>query len=163
MLLMKLLFLDIDGVITTHKSNYCLDPEKMELLGQILGRTGALIVISSSWRQTTLYDTKKALVDYDNPQVKGNPFLFTERVIGITPVLIIKNKYGGEWDGPASRGEEIEAYLKDHPCENYVILDDDTEMLPEQTAHFVHVNDEFGLMPTDVEKCVSILNADDDH
>lgn len=74
MLLMKLLFLDIDGVITTHNSNYCLDPEKMELLGQILGRTGALIVISSSWRQTTLYDTKKALVDYDNPQVKGISF-----------------------------------------------------------------------------------------
>lgn len=60
---MKLLFLDIDGVIATHKSNYCLDPEKMELLGQTLGRTGAFIVISSSWRQTTLYDTKKVLED----------------------------------------------------------------------------------------------------
>ena len=50
---------------------------------------------------------------------------------------------------PATRGEEIAAYLKDNPCDNYVILDDDRDMLPSQQAHFVPINDEFGLTDTE--------------
>lgn len=33
----KIIFLDFDGVITTLKSGWKLDPEKLELLGRILG------------------------------------------------------------------------------------------------------------------------------
>lgn len=53
----KLIFLDCDGVISTLKSGWHLDPEKLELLGKILEATGARIVVSSSWRWHTLEQT----------------------------------------------------------------------------------------------------------
>lgn len=154
----KLIFLDIDGVLDTYKSRYMLDPVLLERLGTILGRTGAWIVISSSWRCRNVPDTVEFLTDYDNPRVGSNPFPFTDKVVGITPILY--SVVEGDIDRPATRGEEIAAYLKDHPCDNYVILDDCDEMLPEQRPHLVLVNDEVGLTGKDVEKAVSILNQD---
>lgn len=50
---MKVIFLDFDGVITTEKSRWCLDKDKMLLLKRIVDATGAKIVISSSWRRLT--------------------------------------------------------------------------------------------------------------
>ena len=46
----KIIFLDFDGVITTLKSKWTIDNEKVELVKQICDATGAKIVISSSWR-----------------------------------------------------------------------------------------------------------------
>ncbi len=65
-------------------------------------------------------------------------------------------------DRPATRGEEIAAYLKVHFCDNYVILDDCDEMLRDQWPHLVLVNDEVGLTEADVEKAVGILNQTQD-
>lgn len=50
----KIVFLDFDGVITTLKSNWTIDNEKVELVKQICDATGAKIVISSSWRRYTV-------------------------------------------------------------------------------------------------------------
>lgn len=46
----KLIFLDIDGVLDTYASRYQLDPVLMARLGTLLERSGAKIVVSSSWR-----------------------------------------------------------------------------------------------------------------
>ena len=154
----KLIFLDIDGVLDTYKSHYMLDPVLMDRLGNILGRTGAWIVISSSWRCGNVPDTIEFMTDYDNPRVGSNPFPFTDRIVGITPILY--SIIDDDIDRPATRGEEINAYLKAHPCDNYVILDDCDEMLGDQRQHLVFVNDEIGLTDNDVEKAVSILNQE---
>ena len=53
----KILFLDFDGVVTTVKSHWRFDEEKMALLGTILDATDAKIVITSSWRRYSLMDT----------------------------------------------------------------------------------------------------------
>ena len=53
----KIIFLDFDGVITTLKSKWTIDNEKVELVKQICDATGAKIVISSSWRRYTLEQT----------------------------------------------------------------------------------------------------------
>lgn len=50
---MKVIFLDFDGVITTMKSRWNLCKEKMELVKEIVDKTDAKIVISSSWRHST--------------------------------------------------------------------------------------------------------------
>lgn len=55
---MKIIFLDIDGVISTEKSHYTLDKDACDLLGKIIDATDANIVISSSWRRNTVEDTK---------------------------------------------------------------------------------------------------------
>ncbi len=154
----KLVFLDIDGVLDTYKSHYMLDSVLLDRLGNILGRTGAWIVVSSSWRCENVPDTVEFLTDYDNPRVGSNPFPFTDRIVGVTPILY--TVVDDDIDRPATRGEEITAYLKAHPCDNYVILDDCDEMLGDQRPHLVLVNDEIGLTDNDVEKAVSILNQE---
>ena len=154
----KLIFLDIDGVLDTYKSHYMLDPVLLDRLGNILGRTGAWIVVSSSWRASNVPDTVEFMTDYDNPRVGSHPFPFTDKVVGVTPILY--SVVDGDIDRPATRGEEIAAYLKAHPCDNYVILDDCDEMLRDQWTHHVLVNDEVGLADADVEKAVAILNQD---
>ena len=156
----KLIFLDIDGVLDTYKSRYMLDPTLMDRLGLILGKTGAWIVISSSWRCNNVPDTIDFMTDYDNPRVGSNPFPFTDRIVGVTPILY--SVVEGDIDRPATRGEEIAAYLKQHPCDNYVILDDCDEILHAQIPHLVLVNDDVGLTIEDVEKAVSILNNSED-
>ena len=152
----KLIFLDLDGVLDTYKSHYILDPVLMDRLGNILGRTGAWIVISSSWRCGNVPDTIEFMTDYDNPRVGSNPFPFTDRIIGVTPILytVVDN----DIDRPATRGEEISVFLKGHPCDNYVILDDCDETLRDQRSHLVLINEEVGLTDKDVEMAVSILN-----
>lgn len=152
----KLIFLDIDGVLDTYKSRYQLDPVLMGRLGTLLARTDAQIVVSSSWRSNDLAGTVEFMTDPDNPSVGTNPFPFTDKVIGITPILY--SVVDGDIDRPATRGEEIAAYLKDHPCDNYVILDDCDEMLPDQWGHLVLVNDEVGLTDSDVKKAAALLN-----
>lgn len=128
----------------------------MAHLGTLLEKTGASIVISSSWRAQDVPGTVEFMTDPDNPSVGGHPFLFTDKIVGVTPILF--SVIDGDIDRPATRGEEIAAYLKVHSCDNYVILDDDRDMLPTQWSHFVPINDEYGLTEADVEKAVLILN-----
>lgn len=154
--MIKLIFLDIDGVLDTYSSRCQLDPVLMERLGVLLERTCAKIVISSSWRSNDIASTLEFITDPENPRVGSNPFPFTDKVVGITPIIFTMKD--GEIDGPATRGEEIAAYLETHPCNNYVILDDCNEMLPNQQSHFVLIDDEYGLTDADVKKAISILN-----
>jgi hypothetical protein len=55
---MKLLFLDIDGVLNSHDQHpngYCgIHPEKVMLLNGIVEKTNCKIVISSAWRYMIL-------------------------------------------------------------------------------------------------------------
>ena len=68
---MKVLFLDIDGVLNTPKSirqygvDY-IDPILVALVSNIVGATGAKIVLSSTWRlqMKDLEIVQAALADY---------------------------------------------------------------------------------------------------
>lgn len=64
-------------------------------------------------------------------------------------------------DLSASRGIEIEGWLNDHAHDNdYIIVDDDRDMLPEQIkgGHFHHVNSAIGLDYNFVEFCYARQN-----
>ena len=137
---MKYLFLDIDGVLN-HEDWYvnkvkaykkghvhwwedCFDPECVKRLNQILDETGARLVVSSSWR-----------LDMDLPMYFEH-FGITKD-FDITPSLTHEDENGNiTWP---DRGEEVELFLKVHPCDNYVILDDDKDFTEDQLKnHFVH-------------------------
>ena len=45
----KYIFIDFDGVITTPTSRWCIDPNKVKHIESIIQKTGAKLVISSSW------------------------------------------------------------------------------------------------------------------
>jgi hypothetical protein len=164
----NLIFLDIDGVIATPE---CLEDgmwglveSKQELLGKIIESTDAKIVLSSSWRLHTVEDT----VAYMNK--KG--FRFSDRIIGVTirgyhyiqkgfPMSICRGVEIKQWiDNNIHRENGQGAFVrkKIQVDYNYVILDDDTDMLLEQQRHFVQCDPKTGLTNYEVEKAISILN-----
>lgn len=144
---MKIIFLDFDGVITTYKSGYSIDPEKVKLLLELVEKTGAKIVISSSWRSHNIETTKEKL---------GN-LSFMEHVIDVTPRFTVRDYDGDYWSVP--RGMEINYWLNKHDVDNYVILDDERDMLIDQKKHFVHTDTYKGLSEKDICKAVKILNG----
>lgn len=142
---MKVIFLDFDGVITTLKSKWLLDDEKMLLVKEICDKTGAKIVISSSWRIKDVETTLKWAFnkDYDD----SHYLLNTTMVVGIT-----------ERPSSTFRGTDIQKYLDTHPeIENYVILDDDTDMLDSQKDHFINTDSCLGISKEDVKQAIEIL------
>ncbi len=170
--MMKYLFLDIDGVlnheewyrnrITMYKDKFtywwqeCFDPECIKRLNNILEKTGARLVVSSSWRFDE--DLKK----YFNTVGITTDFL-------ITPSLT-KEDENGVLTWP-DRGDEIAEFLKSHPCTHYVILDDDFDFNEDQlNNHFVHCCCDFvqafteghegqtGLTELKMNEAINILN-----
>ena len=159
---MKIIFLDIDGVLNCesayrngecqyqewiwedgrkdHYQRFCV--RSKELLNRLIDETGAKIVISSTWRHSGIEFMKKVWV---MEEMSGE-------IIGITPSLRTKGLH-------IPRGMEIAYYLNNDllfqhinwdeviqqeymdksGVENYIIIDDDSDMLYGQRNHFVHV------------------------
>ena len=128
---MKVIFLDIDGVLNINyrgeRDDYGqqFHPHLVENLKTIIETTGAKIVISSTWRHRGLSVMKNMWMDRNLPG----------EVIDITPHLDYRMD-SGLWYSPI-RGVEIKDWLDKNSPDNYVILDDDKDMLPEQMSHFV--------------------------
>lgn len=136
---MKIIFLDIDGVLATIKSCsnvgrqfpnfdargtfwphvgfHALDPECVESLNRILNITGAKIVVSSTWRMGDEEDFWDLAEYLHQSGVNGE-------IIGRTPNL---KRYGRH---KVERGTEIQAWINLHkkPIESFVILDDESDM-----------------------------------
>lgn len=137
---MKILFLDIDGVVNCSTTG--LDPNGFLgidkymafLVGKIVMQTECKIVLSSSWKHG-----KEA-----KEQVKKQVYKF----IDITP------------DCPGDRGNEIKAWLDDHPeVTKYAILDDDSDMLKEQLPSFFQTTWKTGLTDEIMYKVIKHLNS----
>lgn len=144
----KILFLDFDGVITTFDSKYKLDKTKLDLLGKIIDSTNCNIVISSSWRKRDLQSTIEYLSDDTQFFMNNMKFPFCHKIIGVTKRLPER-----------IRGLEIKKWIEDNNFfGNYVILDDDTDMLEEQKAYFINTHPLDGLNENDVEQVIKILN-----
>jgi len=142
---MKIIFLDFDGVITLPPK-WILNLDKINLVKGIVEETGAKIVISSSWRADTIENTTKKIF---NLQAEHNDTItwFINNLYDVTPYK------------SSERGIEIKEYLDTHPdVENYVILDDDGDMLDEQLYHFVQTNFEDGITETEARRAIKILN-----
>jgi hypothetical protein len=129
---MKVIFLDIDGVLNVCYEEYDkygqgFHPSFVNNLKLIIEATGAKLVISSSWRMSGL-QTMKNMWEYRN---------LPGEIIDITPdgwILYRQGLFPEDYD----RGHEIKHWLERNIVENYVIIDDDTDMLPEQLNNFVH-------------------------
>lgn len=79
----KIIFLDFDGVITTMATRYALCPHKCSLIQQVIDRTGAKIVVSSSWREESAEETISYLKD---APAFFKPFVpsWVDEIIGVT-------------------------------------------------------------------------------
>ena len=159
----KIIFLDIDGVLATPKylknKQWALDPEKQKLFGKILIKTDAKIVLSSSWRYSTLEKTKE--------HMEAEGFLFNNELVGVTIRAYQYIEQGIHLSIP--RGVEIKQWIDTHIHSdngknwerkklgkdfNYVILDDDDDMLLEHKDNFVKVNGDIGLTDDDIKNAI---------
>ena len=152
---MKIIFLDIDGVLNTEKyimerfnqhlsihdeNNVSLfDPEMIEKLNKIINETGAKIVISSCWR--ILYTLEELRNIWIEREILGE-------IIDRTPITSM------------IRGKEVEYWLNKYgdKVDSYVILDDDTDFLSSQFRNLVVTSWKDGMSDEHVKKAISILN-----
>lgn len=159
---MKVLFLDIDGVLNSHDwfrrrvteqptGNYWerqIDPRAVGLLNEIIEATGAKIVISSTWRKNyTLQELRAGL------ESRG----FCGEIIAVT----------GE-DLSGIRGWEIGKWLDEHfygtsyripmrnVIERFAIVDDDSDM-EHLHPHLIQTSFDVGLTSIQATKIISHL------
>lgn len=120
---MKVIFLDIDGVLNTPSSeSRCgeyigIDDEKVENLKKIVENTKAEIVLISTWKKYWRKEKKlKPLQDYSANYLD-------EKLAkqGLKAVDKTKDKSVGRY---LSRGESVLEYVCRNSVENYIILDD---------------------------------------
>jgi len=159
---MKVIFLDIDGVLTSRDSdsfifecdpnNYQLNHYCMECLKYILDKVEDLhIVISSSWRNypdnhimiNNYGDVYKSLL----PEVKLS---FNEYIVGSAPHKSGFNKY-----------EDISDYLSEHSeVVDFVILDDDwSQGLQGFGEQFFRISMNTGLTYEVAKKVIEYFNS----
>jgi hypothetical protein len=132
----RVLFLDIDGVLNSHKTCLAyggiphgltpedvamLDPMALEMLRALCDTADLSVVVSSSWRILHHWDAIGRALEL--PTMDATPRL------------------------PGCRGDEIAAWLETSPfpVEAYAIVDDDSDMLPDQMPRFVKTQHAEGL------------------
>jgi hypothetical protein len=158
---MKVLFLDFDGVLNSHQSavfwhskrdqtkwetemysdwggslkeyiahEFC--PIALSNMDFLCSRNPDLkVVVSSTWRIGETVDSLKKIL-YPAKHVAN-------AIIDVTPHF------------SRHRGEEIQRWLDEHPeVTNYVIVDDDRDMLDSQKEHFVNTSELHGFQYGDV-------------
>ena len=151
---MKIIFLDIDGVLndTEYRKNHAgldkiLSPEKIILLRQLAKKSGAEIVLTSTWRA---YLFKKPLFKNSEEKEYLSDTLnsFGVHLYDLTP-----------WIDASEKNLEIKEWLDKHSnIENYVILDDSVfDWDYELEKYFVQVQD--GLSEKDVENAANLLKG----
>lgn len=142
---MKIIFLDIDGVLNYENSKSKVEEEKVKLLKEIVDRTGAEIVLSSDWRYwwDKPDDDFKLLIDKLNK--------FGLKLISKTP----ETAHG-------YRGAEIHQWLNEwtgEAVEKFVVLDDNIDMKP-YMDRLVETDFKQGLCRKDVERAIKLLNEE---
>ena len=150
---MKIIFLDFDGVISTYEKGWRFDVEKIELLKEIVDKTDAKIVVTSSWKRGFTEVDKFIKSFYDKPRNKDlkNVTIFDWFANSIYDIT----DNNGSW-----RGDEIQRWIDKHneEIESYVILDDDSDFRDNQLFNFVQTDTYEGLTEREVKLCISILN-----
>jgi hypothetical protein len=147
---MKIIFLDIDGVLNSEmyyrsvdrsiKDWSRFDPRVVDMITELVEEFSTKIVISSTWRfgavkQLNSELTKSGLKKYLHKDWK-------------TPQVY-----------PSHRGTEIKMWLDEHPdVTSYVIIDDDINILNEQAAHLVQTHLEFGMQNGHLKKAKGVLS-----
>ena len=156
---MKIIFLDIDGVLNYSKckaraTSGCLgiEEEKVKLLRQIIDQTDAIVVLTSTWK----IDWFPSAFIEDLP--KDGQYL--EKQLAKHKVFIRAKTEDPSW---AQRGQGILDFIETskYNVEQFVILDDESFDFIELGLENRFVKTSFvdGLLPEHVEKAVSILNG----
>jgi hypothetical protein len=169
---MKILFLDVDGVLNSERSflaggprirayeqqnpddpyyvkitTCTIDPIAVDLVNRVCRELDVQIVVSSTHRQHFPDGPAKLM------QMKA----YFEQ-LGIHGEFII------DWTPKLNtiRGIEIQDWLNRHPeVTHYVILDDSSDMLPEQMEYFVHCDGGLGVSAQNYRDMTRLFGRED--
>ena len=147
---MKVIFLDIDGVLNTTRIMIAygkgvtgsfeeqasrLDPIPILFLRRLVKYADVKIVLSSTWRLCKEWRELSEITQL--PISARTPFL------------------------DDIRGRDIEKWMTDNPgVTQYVIIDDDSDLLPEQLPHHVLINEQNGISFENMESICKLLDVD---
>ena len=154
---MKVLFLDLDGVLNTFTSRRrkglsyysdIIDEDKLRHIKEIVKKTECEIVLTSSWRK--YWNNRGTQIDSAGKAIQNAFNSLGLTIYSKTPV--IENAY---------RNQEIVSWLKNNGMvEQYVILDDkDFQWSEDLRRHWVACSDETGFTATQIDVAVNILNG----
>jgi hypothetical protein len=153
----KVIFLDFDGPIIpimSHKAPRVSGkgaqawPSCVAALNRVTEATGAVIVVSSTWRADGLTRTRERLKNWS----------VTADCIALTPYLDRKTE-SGLW-AAVPRGLEIQKWLDEYErdvVEAFVIIDDDKDM-EHLLPRLIHTPFEIGLTEQDADTAVAMLS-----
>jgi hypothetical protein len=148
-----ILFLDVDGVLNTlhtkEKSPHGtlgIETICIQHLQKIVKETRCKLVISSTWRKHP--ERLQYLRTKLGETLEGE-------ILGTTPILDQETP-SGLWVAK-TRGDEIQAWLEEHPeVTQFAILDDDTNM-GELSQHLIATKSTEGLTAKLTEKAIAHL------
>jgi len=149
---MKIIFLDIDGVLNRHSygTHIVLVDELVENLKKIMNATNAKIVLSTFWRGHPEY-IKYILNNYE---------IDPSKIIGVTPGSD-KSTLGKIYKSEV-RSNQILEWVNSNKSKiySYVILDDReyAALGKMQLNRFVKTHSNLGLTQEDVTEAINILN-----
>lgn len=172
---MKLLVLDLDGVINNdldseYHNVYHVSPngnisEKLffskscvNLINDITTRTGAVILLSSTWRLGETVESAQRML---------SSMGLTGKVIGLTENLTYSKRIPDDVARVIPRGVEVHKWIVENETTlgyegyftKYVILDDDDDFLISMLPNFVQCDSNIGITRELADKAISILNV----
>ena len=157
---MKIIFLDIDGVVncisTKERFNGLIgvEQEKITLVKQIVEATDAKIVLSSTWRLDWLWFNEGKPVNLNSFNYLKKEFAKQGlEFFDVTP------SHKDSW-----RAREIQEWLDTttEKIDGYVVIDDDTyDIAKEHRGHLLTTSWRHGLKPNAVKIAIDILNKKD--
>ena len=167
---MKILFVDIDGVLNTEQfqvervkkfgrinsQDLYFQPSCVKHLKRIIDETGCKIVISSTWRTS---ERRMGAIETNFVIHNIDPSV----IIGKTPNFIYTSLFsdGSEY---VCRGSEIKAWIKNNDKVNFnidkiVIIDDDSDM-SDLKDRLIQTSWKNGLTRKLADKAIRMLNND---
>lgn len=134
---LKLIFIDFDGVLNTPKwirrYGISLDPAKVGLLNQLCWRTGADVVVSSTWRHTRGYESALLAAG------------FRGHLVGTTGRIRM------------SRFAEILEFVEKRPGPHPWVAIDDDRSIAQLGEHAILCDPGVGLTQENVDRAAHIL------
>ena len=157
---MKVIFLDVDGVLNCIESkSRCggyigIDDVRVKRLKEIVDKTGAKIVLTSTWKLGWEVTDKECMKD-------GGRYL--DRKMKKQKLTILDKTHDQGWN----RGYGIKQYLDSHIVESWVVLDDEIFKDYEAEGILPHLvktdfyDENGGIQDDHVKKAIMLLNEED--
>lgn len=126
-----------------------VEDRPLRLLKEIIDKTNAKVVISSSWRIGCCRNSRESIFGnrlYNKLEKRLKDYGID--IYDITPSL----------NSGTQRGDEIREWLSKNPTDNFIILDDDSDMCEYvDTEHFIHTTYNHGLTRELKDKAIDVL------